>query len=417
MRRPPHRHHAEPVHRVQPPPEVRPPRRARRPARLRRRRHRPPRPPRRRRRRAARRPRRGRGQGPELRRAHARPGASWRARCSRSAISPRPRCASGPPTLGLRTADKPDSQDVCFITEHGRAASVPRPADPAPRRAGRRPRRATHVGEVRRGRAGHARSAPRARSARRAEAVRGRRRRRSRAGGGRRRRSRPARRRCSRSSPRCGATCRRAATCSCSAAPTARRCRRRSDDGVVRWHEPQRVVAAGQSVVFYDPTDRWVLGGGARRALSRPVRTPRGGRARPRRRAPGPGDSARRGRPGVDRPAGRVARVGANTTVAPARGGRSPAGARRDGPVRSAASVPCRARPTRASAVRCTSSGLGQHEVVVHDEPGRARRRASGGTAGGSAGRAATWPAAAASTSSTHADDPHLVGQQHDRRR
>ena len=30
----------------------------------------------------------------------------------------------------------------------------------------------------------------------------------------------------------------------------------------VRWHEPQRRVAPGQSVVLYDPTDRYVLGGG-----------------------------------------------------------------------------------------------------------------------------------------------------------
>jgi tRNA-specific 2-thiouridylase len=38
------------------------------------------------------------------------------------------------------------------------------------------------------------------------------------------------------------------------------------DDGlVVRWHEPQRRVAPGQSVVLYDPTDTWVLGGGLAR--------------------------------------------------------------------------------------------------------------------------------------------------------
>jgi tRNA-uridine 2-sulfurtransferase len=35
------------------------------------------------------------------------------------------------------------------------------------------------------------------------------------------------------------------------------------DGGVdVRWHRPQRRVAPGQSVVFYDRTDRYVLGGG-----------------------------------------------------------------------------------------------------------------------------------------------------------
>ena len=34
------------------------------------------------------------------------------------------------------------------------------------------------------------------------------------------------------------------------------------DDVVVRWHEPQRRVAPGQTVVFYDLTDTHVLGGG-----------------------------------------------------------------------------------------------------------------------------------------------------------
>ena len=33
-------------------------------------------------------------------------------------------------------------------------------------------------------------------------------------------------------------------------------------DGGVCWHEPQRRVASGQSVVFYDVTNRYVLGGG-----------------------------------------------------------------------------------------------------------------------------------------------------------
>jgi tRNA-specific 2-thiouridylase len=39
-----------------------------------------------------------------------------------------------------------------------------------------------------------------------------------------------------------------------------------ADGGVqVRWDDPQRRVAPGQSVVFYDPTDRYVLGGGIAR--------------------------------------------------------------------------------------------------------------------------------------------------------
>ncbi|MEO5723359.1 MAG: tRNA methyl transferase PRC-barrel domain-containing protein, partial [Ilumatobacteraceae bacterium] len=33
-------------------------------------------------------------------------------------------------------------------------------------------------------------------------------------------------------------------------------------EGLVRWHRPQRIVAPGQSVVFYDTTDSYVLGGG-----------------------------------------------------------------------------------------------------------------------------------------------------------
>jgi tRNA-specific 2-thiouridylase len=36
----------------------------------------------------------------------------------------------------------------------------------------------------------------------------------------------------------------------------------RLDGQTVRWHQPQRCVAPGQSVVFYDATDSYVLGGG-----------------------------------------------------------------------------------------------------------------------------------------------------------
>ena len=39
----------------------------------------------------------------------------------------------------------------------------------------------------------------------------------------------------------------------------------RLDGGVVTWQNPQRRVAPGQSVVFFDPTDRYVLGGGIAR--------------------------------------------------------------------------------------------------------------------------------------------------------
>ena len=41
--------------------------------------------------------------------------------------------------------------------------------------------------------------------------------------------------------------------------------RLRCAGGTVRWHSPQRRVAPGQSVVFFDPTDRYVLGGGIAR--------------------------------------------------------------------------------------------------------------------------------------------------------
>ena len=55
-------------------------------------------------------------------------------------------------------------------------------------------------------------------------------------------------------------------TCGCSAARTARRssptCRSTTIGIRVDWHEPQRRIAPGQSVVFYDETDRRVLGGG-----------------------------------------------------------------------------------------------------------------------------------------------------------
>jgi tRNA-uridine 2-sulfurtransferase len=37
------------------------------------------------------------------------------------------------------------------------------------------------------------------------------------------------------------------------------------DGDIVRWNSPQRRVAPGQSVVFFDPTDAYVLGGGIAR--------------------------------------------------------------------------------------------------------------------------------------------------------
>ena len=45
---------------------------------------------------------------------------------SRSASSPRPTCARTRPALGLRTAAKPESMDVCFITRGGRESFLDR---------------------------------------------------------------------------------------------------------------------------------------------------------------------------------------------------------------------------------------------------------------------------------------------------
>ena len=44
-----------------------------------------------------------------------------------------------------------------------------------------------------------------------------------------------------------------------------RRARRLAAATSVRWQHPQRRVAPGQSVVFFDPTNRYVLGGGIAR--------------------------------------------------------------------------------------------------------------------------------------------------------
>ena len=175
------RRDAEPVRRVQPAPQVRSAARAGRAPRVRRVRHRPPR-----------------------RASRQRPTASFRLvrgadaakdqsyvlvvlsqrelaphRCSRSASSPRPRCGRTPPRLGLRTADKPESMDVCFVARVATASSS------STTRVGPRPRRrsSTSTGgrrSPRRHRAVHDRSAPRPRRRRRRAAVRRRRRRRDR---------------------------------------------------------------------------------------------------------------------------------------------------------------------------------------------------------------------------------------------
>ncbi len=113
-------------------------------------------------------PRRRRGEGPVLRAAHARPARAGRARCSRSARSPRTTCGRRP-RLGLRTADKPDSQDVCFITSHRRPSGVPRrPHAASPPVAWSTPPAARWAGRRRRARHRRAAERPRARRGRRA---------------------------------------------------------------------------------------------------------------------------------------------------------------------------------------------------------------------------------------------------------
>ena len=131
-RRATRRAHAEPVRRVQPVDQVRAAARARRRARVR-----LPSPP------ATTRGSADGRDGAYRARARGRPAprtsrtcstcsasASSPARCSRSASSPRRRCARTRRRLGLRTAAKPESMDVCFITRGGR--------ERVPRRARRR---------------------------------------------------------------------------------------------------------------------------------------------------------------------------------------------------------------------------------------------------------------------------------------
>ena len=257
--------HAEPVHRVQPPPQVRPPAPPGRRPRLRRRGHRPPRPDRRaRRRHPPRRARRRRGQGPVLRRPHARPGdAGPRAVPGRAPHQGRG-AGRGRPARAA-TADKPDSQDVCFITATGGRAGLPRPPHrrPTPARSSTAP--ATAVGQVaavelvtigqRHGLGLAGRHRP---------ALRGRRRRPDRHG--HRRRPRPT---CSSTDveldrPRLGRRPRRRDRCSAQTsahgAPRAVHGRRATWSAST---SPTRRVAPGQSVVLYDG-DEVVAGGIAR---------------------------------------------------------------------------------------------------------------------------------------------------------
>ena len=59
------------------------------------------------------------GEGPELRAPHARAGASWPATLLPVGDLTKDEVRHRAAALGLRTAGKPDSQDVCFITSRG----------------------------------------------------------------------------------------------------------------------------------------------------------------------------------------------------------------------------------------------------------------------------------------------------------
>ncbi len=255
----------EPVHRVQSPREVRPADEARRPARLRRRRHRVTMP-------ASgggdgrcdARARRRCRQGPELRRAHARPGRSAThdvpGGAHRQGRGPPPRGRDGPPH-----GDEARQPGRLLHHEHRRPRDVPRRPHPVPGRHGRR-RSGRRTRPGRGGRDGDDRPAAWHRAARwRPEAIRGRRRRPERRRDRRRRRrpvpvvdgglrhdvGRPAGRR------------RRAGSVQRARGDAAGDDRPRDGrDVAVTWSEPQRRVAPGQSVVFYDLDDRCVLGGG-----------------------------------------------------------------------------------------------------------------------------------------------------------
>ena len=62
-----------------------------------------------------------RGEGPVVRALHARPRASSRARCFPVGELTKAEVRAHARRLGLRTAAKPESMDVCFITRGGRA--------------------------------------------------------------------------------------------------------------------------------------------------------------------------------------------------------------------------------------------------------------------------------------------------------
>ena len=256
-RRPPHRLDAQPVHRVQPPPQVRPPRRARRPARVRRDRHGPPR-----------RIVEIGGARHVARGADAAKDQSYVVHVLDQRQLARTLFPVGHLTkaqvrdragaLGLRTADKPDSQDVCFITHTGGRETFLGAPSPCARHAWSTRRAQLSVRSMR---WSWSPSASAAASACRAAGR-----------SGTSSTWTPAMHRWSRWStrPRCSSIPSRSRIWCGAAHPSSEvlvQCSAHGaampatiDDGAVRWDAPQRIVAPGQSLVFYDRSDRYVVG-------------------------------------------------------------------------------------------------------------------------------------------------------------
>ena len=313
--------------------------------------------------------------------------------CSRSATSTRPRCGASPPSSGCAPPTSPTARTCASSPRPAAAAEFLRP----PHRVARRRDVVDTAGRAGRhgagGRARHRRPAQGPRPARR--------RHRSASSLDVDRATADGRRRAARTS--CcddglavdagdvGRRPGRRRACSCSAAPTA--CRTApswsspptAGSTCAGW-PPQRRVAAGQSVVFYDRTDRFVLGGGiatcgagadrclrpraSRRRVARAPAAPTtapGGRADHQRgewtvRPVGwPGRGGEHGRR-------RVREVDLEPSPASARSGRPPS-----------ASAPSASRPIERTGARAQHQRVGEHDRIVHHDARRARTRTTGG--------------------------------------
>ena len=358
-------------------------------ARLRRRRHRPPRP------RSAGATAAGRSSaaptGPRTRATSctcsARP-SSARTLFPVGELTTRPRCARIAAALGLRTAAKPDSQDVCFITSTGGRDDVPRPA------ASRSTRRAS--------------STPPARRSATVAAVElvtvGQRKGLGLPGGGPKRYvvdvdratatvvvgdeadllvddARGRRDVAWVDEPVAGDVL---VQCSAHGAPRPATLADAPAASTCAGTSPQRRVAPGQSVVFYDPTDRFVLGGGiaaydgvglaecpaARRTRGANTRISGRGGGGGRLASTAPGRVGETSRPsgGSPRPRG-VAGRGARTTVAA-----SPSTISTAQPGRRTGEVERRRSPGASRRDRARRSGVVASSASRRARPGRARR-------------------------------------------